>query len=48
MDRWENVDQMPLLVEVTLTDIDGREWPPLVVSLPLASTIAGTVAPDML
>ena len=48
MDRWENVDQMPLLVEITLTDAGGREWPPVVVSLPLAATISGTVAPDML
>lgn len=48
MDRWENVDQMPLLVEITLTDVGGRQWPPLVVALPLASTIAGTVAPEVL
>ena len=47
-DRWENVDQMPLLVEITLTDANGRSWPPMVVSLPLATTVAGTVAPDAL
>jgi general secretion pathway protein J len=47
-DRWENVDQMPLLVEVSLTDANGRAWPPMVVSLPLASTVAGTVAPESL
>lgn len=48
LDRWEASDQMPLLVEVTLTDADGRDWPPLVVSLPLAAAMAGaapTVAP---
>lgn len=41
LDRWENSDQMPLLVEITLTDADGRDWPPLVVSLPLAASMAG-------
>lgn len=41
LDRWENADQMPLLVEVTFTDADGRAWPPLVVSLPLAASMAG-------
>jgi general secretion pathway protein J len=48
MDRWENPDQMPLLVEVTLTDQNGRPWPPIVVALPLAATVAGTVSPEML
>ncbi len=41
LDRWENADQLPLLVEVTLTDANGHEWPPLVVSLPLAASMAG-------
>jgi general secretion pathway protein J len=41
LDRWENADQLPLLVEVTLTDATGYEWPPLVVSLPLAANMAG-------
>lgn len=41
-DRWENSEQMPLLVEVTLTDADGQVWPPLVVALPLAANMAGT------
>jgi general secretion pathway protein J len=41
LERWENGDQLPLLVEVTLTDANGHEWPPLVVSLPLASSMAG-------
>lgn len=41
LERWESIDQMPLLVEVTLTDAGGREWPPVVVSLPLAAGMAG-------
>jgi general secretion pathway protein J len=37
-DRWDKVEQLPLLVEVTLRDGDGRDWPPLVVRLPLAGS----------
>ena len=41
-DSWVAVDQLPLLVEVSLTGLDGNEWPPLVVALPLAgSTVHG-------
>ena len=41
-DTWEAIDRMPLLVEVTATGRDGREWPPLVVWLPLAAnTVIG-------
>lgn len=36
-DRWEKAEQLPLLVEVTLTDADDKEWPPLVVALRLAA-----------
>ena len=36
-DRWEFVDRLPQLVEVTLTDRNGRAWPTLVVALPLAA-----------
>lgn len=39
-DSWETAEQLPLLVEVTLTGLDGREWPPLVVALPLAANTA--------
>lgn len=35
-EQWRSVEQLPLLVEVTLTDADGRAWPPLVVGLRLA------------
>jgi len=33
-DEWVQADQLPMLVEVTFADVDGREWPPLVVALP--------------
>jgi hypothetical protein len=31
---------MPLQVELRLRDADGREWPPLLVALPLAGRYA--------
>lgn len=34
--EWEAFEQLPLMVEVTVTDADGREWPPLLVALPMA------------
>lgn len=40
-DRWDTVEQLPLLVEVVFTDADGRRWPPLVVKLPMAGATAG-------
>lgn len=41
-DRWTAVAQLPLLVEVTLTDADGRPWPPMVVALPMATSVASS------
>lgn len=41
LDRWEASEQLPLLVEITLADADGRAWPPLVVALPQAGSLAG-------
>lgn len=41
LERWETADQLPLQVEVTLQDLDGRDWPPLVVALPLAGPAIG-------
>jgi general secretion pathway protein J len=37
-DRWERAEQLPLLVEITLTDSDGQEWPPLIIALRLAAS----------
>jgi general secretion pathway protein J len=38
--RWNEGDAMPLQVELRLRDADGREWPPLLVALPLAGRYA--------
>lgn len=46
-ERWQQPEQLPMLVEVTLTDRDGRAWPPLVVSLPLASAAGGGFVPEL-
>lgn len=42
LDEWTAVEQLPLLVEVSVVDADGTRWPPLVVNLPLAGTATGT------
>ncbi len=39
-DVWEDAERMPLQVQVLLRDADGRDWPPLVVALPLANSYA--------
>ena len=41
-DQWTAGDRLPLQVEVTLQDADGRTWPPMVVTLPLAAGYAGS------
>ncbi|RPE79559.1 prepilin-type N-terminal cleavage/methylation domain-containing protein [Vulcaniibacterium tengchongense] len=41
LDRWPASDRLPLLVEATLVDRDGRAWPPLVVALPQAGAQIG-------
>lgn len=46
-DRWQATDQLPMLIEVTMTDVDGRDWPPLVVALPLSTASVGAVAVPM-
>jgi general secretion pathway protein J len=37
-ERWDAHDRLPLQVEITLRDADGRDWPPLVIALPLAGS----------
>ena len=41
LDRWETADRLPLQVEVTLQDAGGRQWPPMIVYLPLAGSVIG-------
>jgi general secretion pathway protein J len=43
---WPAPDQLPLQVEVAVRDAEGRDWPPMVVALPLAgSGAAGGARP---
>jgi general secretion pathway protein J len=39
--EWSGGDRLPLQVEVTLRDANGRAWPPIVVSPPLAAAFTG-------
>jgi general secretion pathway protein J len=43
-DKWETGEALPLQVEITLRDADGRDWPPLLVALPLAGSFTGVGA----
>lgn len=45
-ERWATGEQLPLMIEVTLVDASGYEWPPIVVSPPLAGGMVG-VAGDI-
>jgi general secretion pathway protein J len=38
--QWNVPEALPLQVEVRIRDADGRDWPPLVVALPLAGSYA--------
>lgn len=42
-DKWETGEALPLQVEITLRDADGRDWPPLLVALPLAGSYGAAV-----
>lgn len=37
-ETWEDPERLPLQVQVLLRDADGRDWPPMVVALPLANS----------
>ena len=41
-ETWGTPDALPLQVSIDLVDKDGRAWPSLVVSLPLAGSYSGT------
>lgn len=40
---WTTGDRMPVQVEITLRDANGREWPPMVIALPLAGGYQGAI-----
>lgn len=40
-DEWTTGDRLPLQVEIALQDADGRDWPPMIIALPLAGGYAG-------
>jgi general secretion pathway protein J len=42
-DNWEDAERLPLQVQVLLRDVDGRDWPAMVVALPLANSYAAMV-----
>lgn len=39
-DAWDDVERMPLQVQVLLRDDGGRDWPAMVIALPLADSVA--------
>jgi len=41
LDEWKTHDRLPMQVEVTLRDADGRAWPPMIVALPLSAGYGG-------
>ncbi|QNP41385.1 prepilin-type N-terminal cleavage/methylation domain-containing protein [Lysobacter solisilvae (ex Woo and Kim 2020)] len=43
-DTWDNGEQLPLMVEVTITDGNDETWPPVIVALPLAAITTTSTA----
>ena len=46
-DRWQAPERLPLQVEVAIRDGEGRDWPRLVVALPLAGTVTSAFGEGM-
>ncbi|MEO6264734.1 MAG: prepilin-type N-terminal cleavage/methylation domain-containing protein [Luteimonas sp.] len=42
-EQWPTREALPLQVEITLQDADGRDWPKLVVALPLAGSSGAAI-----
>jgi general secretion pathway protein J len=42
-DEWTAGDRLPIQVEITLRDADGREWPPMIIAMPLGGGYSGGV-----
>jgi general secretion pathway protein J len=46
-DEWPAPERLPLQVEVVVRDGQGREWPRIVVALPLAGTVTSAIGEGM-
>ena len=46
-DRWQAPERLPVQVEVAIRDGAGRDWPRLVVALPLAGTVTSAFGEGM-
>lgn len=44
---WQTPERLPLQVEVSIRDGEGRAWPRLVVALPLAGTVTSAIGDAM-
>lgn len=42
-ERWRTPESLPLQIEVAVRDAQGRDWPPLVVALPLAGSTTSAI-----
>lgn len=46
-DAWQAPERLPLQVEILVRDAEGRDWPRLVVALPLAGTVTSAFGEAM-
>lgn len=46
-DQWHARERLPMQVEIAIRDGEGREWPRLVVALPLAGTVTSAFGEAM-
>lgn len=46
-DEWNAPERLPVQVEVAIRDAEGRDWPRIVVALPLAGTVTSAFGEGM-
>lgn len=46
-EEWRASERLPMQVEIAIRDGEGRDWPPLVVALPLAGTVTSAFGEAM-
>lgn len=46
-EEWQATERLPLQVEIAIRDGEGRDWPRLVVALPLAGTVTSAFGEAM-